>query len=1382
MLKLMVSMMFSGLLLISAAFPPFSAEAQETQWTDLEADFNFSSRPTLDRINRQYSSVVTITNTSAEDISAPMRLLLDASSHDLANGDGESDGVAYKLLETASLNAGESATVVLKFELKRAAFNMTLRLQSERQTANGVLNLDTNQIAIFYKRADGNYDDWGLHLWNAEGCGNYAMPTTQSVHFSNWPNPLPADGVHPQYGAYYIMTIEPGASCYNFIMHKGDVKALGEANGKFDPAQSTEGFTFDGFPEVWYTPLTQRPLSIDGARAHWVDNDSILWLTDTNAASFALFYSASADLSIVDGDALNGNTSIEMQLGDAEDHHKQTMPHLLEFSEFAIATDDAQAKIIAKQQLLAVAKDADGKVLDITRVQIPRLLDFLYTRLEDDADEANLGVTYSGDLAKAAVWAPTATNVKIQLFNKAKVMVSNQAMSVDDTTGIWTFEAPTSEIDRLFYRYEISVYHPLTQNNEVLYATDPYSVSLSTNGRFSQFVNLDDLDATDLVPEGWADHQAPSFGSPESMLIYETHIRDFSILDESTASEYRGKYMAFTQSDSVPVKHLATLREAGMTHVHLLPANDIATINEDPSQRVELTNTVAELCAKVADAPVCGNESDSTSLLDVLKSYDPSTTQAQALVEAMRGLDGFNWGYDPHHFAAPEGSYATDSDGEARIKEMRAMIMALHELDFVVVLDVVYNHTASSGLFDNSVLDKVVPGYYQRLSETTGGIENSTCCENTAAEHRMMGKLMNDSLVSFAKHFGFDSFRFDLMGHVPKQAILDARAAVQAVDPDTYFYGEGWNFGEVVNNRRFEQGTQFNMAGTQIGTFNDRLREAVRSAELFKANGSLHEQDIMRLSMAGNLESYEWVSASGTYLSGKDYLWNGSPAAYAKDPADSINYISKHDNETLWDQLQYNLPSEMSLSDRTRVQGIALSIPLFSQGIPFLHMGSELLRSKSMDRNTYDAGDWFNRVDFNGLESTWNIGLPLAQDNQNNWPAISPISANPNSDIDANSIALAKAMFTDFLKIRSSSPLFALTTADDVSQRVKFHNVGPEQIQGLIVMSLDDGLGLADLDSNNDAILVMVNGTNSTQTFSVNNASGFSLHPVQQSSEDARVASASASGNNFTVPALSSVVFVKAQDNVQGFGLSALPPYGEQAIFVRGSMNDWDTTDEMVYRGSEQYSVEITLAVGDYEFKVANEGFDSVNIGGGFNVSIGTPSTLTNFANNLSVTIAQEALYEFALDATDPDSPVLTISSDAITPPPDTGPYTNTFYLRGSMNGWGTPNNSEFVYQGDNVYQVTVALDEQRHAFKIAAADWSSPNIGGTTSGQTIVLDTPWDVVNSVASNDLAVDIVAPGNYIFTLDANNANNPVLRILQDMQALRQDPTSEVVSSQ
>jgi pullulanase/glycogen debranching enzyme len=246
------------------------------------------------------------------------------------------------------------------------------------------------------------------------------------------------------------------------------------------------------------------------------------------------------------------------------------------------------------------------------------------------------------------------------------------------------------------------------------------------------------------------------------------------------------------------MKHLKELAAAGVTHVHLLPVFDFATIPELPADRA---------------VPNCD-----------LPALAPDSDQQQACVGAVRAKDGYNWGYDPLHYTTPEGGYASNPDGAARDAEFKAMVDALHAIGLRVVMDVVYNHTSTP-----SPLEPIVPGYYHRLN-LDGSVATSTCCLNTAPEHTMMGKLVVDSVRTWAGAYGIDGFRFDLMGHHPKANILAVRSALDQLPNgrSILLYGEGWNFGEVADNARVVQATQRNMAGTGVGTFNDRLRDAVR--------------------------------------------------------------------------------------------------------------------------------------------------------------------------------------------------------------------------------------------------------------------------------------------------------------------------------------------------------------------------------------------------------------------------------------------------------------------------------------------------------------------------------------------------------------------------
>ncbi|MDW1913079.1 DUF3372 domain-containing protein, partial [Vibrio sp. 707] len=204
-------------------------------------------------------------------------------------------------------------------------------------------------------------------------------------------------------------------------------------------------------------------------------------------------------------------------------------------------------------------------------------------------------------------------------------------------------------------------------------------------------------------------------------------------------------------------------KDAGLTTLHILPAFDIATVDEEAANRVDITDTVGKLCGIKPEASVCDEVDGAKVIEDVLNSYDPATGSAQALMNDLRMLDSFNWGYDPFHYTVPEGSYATDPNGSKRILEFREMVQATHKMKLKLIMDVVYNHTNASGINDKSVLDKIVPGYYHRLNVNTGGVENSTCCDNTATENLMMGKLMVDSLKVWADDYKVDGFRFDLM-------------------------------------------------------------------------------------------------------------------------------------------------------------------------------------------------------------------------------------------------------------------------------------------------------------------------------------------------------------------------------------------------------------------------------------------------------------------------------------------------------------------------------------------------------------------------------------------------------------------------------------------
>jgi len=431
---------------------------------------------------------------------------------------------------------------------------------------------------------------------------------------------------------------------------------------------------------------------------------------------------------------------------------------------------------------------------------------------------------------------------------------------------------------------------------------------------------------------------------------------------------------------------------------------------------------------------------------------------------------------------------------------------------------------------------------------------------------------MIDGVRTWAREYKIDAFRFDLMGHHMKADMLELRQALDSLTvagdgvdgPAVYLYGEGWNFGEVANNARGVNATQGNMAGTGIGTFNDRLRDAVRGGSAFDGgealrrgqgfvNGLYYEPnelgaadaaskdalllmaDRITVGMAGNLRTFKLVDRTGATKTGASIAYNGSPTGYTLDPQEVINYVDKHDNQTLFDINAYHARTGTTMADRVRMQAVAMAIPMLGQGIPFLHMGIDLLRSKSMERDSYDSGDWFNRVDFSYTTNNWNVGLPSKDKDQANWGVIGAILDDDAIAPTKAHIEATAAHLLELLAIRASSPLFRLRTAADVQKRLYQRNIGPDQNPGVLFFTLSDATcGGDDLDPAVDGIVIFINTRPAQAEFVLDGASGWQLHPVQAASADATVRAATFSGSTFTVPARTAAVFIKPQGGTRG--------------------------------------------------------------------------------------------------------------------------------------------------------------------------------------------------------------------------------------------------------
>lgn len=876
------------------------------------------------------------------------------------------------------------------------------------------------------------------------------------------------------------------------------------------------------------------------SRAHWLAQDTLVvpkalaGAGDPTGLTYTLEHSPEATLAVADGEVVGGGEPVELELDPAglTDEQAAKFPHLADFAVLRpVGVDrDAAASLLTEQ--LRVAQRLDGELTGFTGVQLPGVLDDLYA---DALASTPLGATVTGLDSTVRLWAPTARSVSLQVWDSGATgdpaVIPAEWHAAD---GTWSVDGPSVGDE---YRWSVEVYAPTTGKIEVNSVTDPYSVALTTNSARSVVVNLDDAS---LRPGQWAETPAPVVERPVDRAIYELHVRDFSITDESVPEAERGTYRAFTR-DSAGTAQLRQLADAGINTVHLLPTFDIATIEENRAAQA---------------TPACD-----------LASFGPASPDQQACINGIRDLDGFNWGYDPFHFQAPEGSYAVDPNGGARVAEFREMVGALHGMGLQVVLDEVYNHTAASGQGEKSVLDKVVPGYYQRLN-AAGNVETSTCCQNIATEHEVAEKLMVDSVVLWAREYKVDGFRFDLMGHHSRENMLAIRAALNELTLEddgvdgsaVYLYGEGWNFGEVANDALFEQATQGQLGGTGIGTFNDRLRDGVHGGSPV-AGDSKFEQgfgtglagepngmptrddirnlgqqtDLVKLGLAGNLRDFEFTGHDGVVKTGAEVDYNNAPAGYADEPDEVINYVDAHDNETLYDLGVFKLPTDTSMADRIRMNTLSLATVTFSQTPSFWHAGTELLRSKSLDRNSYNSGDWFNRIDWTGQESTFGSGLPMQSDNEDHWEFMKPLLADPALKPGASDIAAAEASALDLLRVRSSVDLLQLGSAELIEQKVSFPNSGTDATDGLIVMLIDDLVG-EDVDAELEGALVVFNASPEAITEQVDGLAGrdFALNDVQAGGADEVVKGTGwdAASGTLTLPARTAAVLVDEQEPV----------------------------------------------------------------------------------------------------------------------------------------------------------------------------------------------------------------------------------------------------------
>ncbi|MFM2359437.1 MAG: type pullulanase [Bacteroidota bacterium] len=510
----------------------------------------------------------------------------------------------------------------------------------------------------------------------------------------------------------------------------------------------------------------------------------------------------------------------------------------------------------------------------------------------------DLGVTYQKQAAVFRIWSPVATGIKINIYRQGdggeKLLELNLEKAI---AGTWLGSAKG---DFKNHYYTIQVKFDSGWSKEI---SDPYSIAVGVNGKRSMII-----DPKDANPLKWALDKSPAFSATNAAtdaVIYELHIRDLSS-HSSSGIIHKGKYLGLAETNTQYQNYatgLQHIKELGVTHVHLLPFFDYNSVDESKPEK-----------------------------------------------------NHYNWGYDPGHYNAPEGSYSTDpTDGLVRMRELKTMIAAMHKNQLRVVMDVVYNHTALSATSNFNIL---VPGYYYRQNEK-GGFSDATACGNElASERSMVRHFMLQSLSYWVKHYHIDGFRFDLMGVHDIATMNLISKELHALKPDILLYGEGWTASgsPLPDSLRALKKNASKL--NRIAVFGDDFRDGIKGSVFEeKDRGFVSGKPDMEMSVKFGIVAackHPQIDYNGI---------NYSKSAYAKEPWQSVTYCECHDNHTLADKLKISA-KEATTVEVESMHRLALTLVLTSQGIPFLHAGTEFMRSKNGVENSYQSGDSINAIDW----------------------------------------------------------------------------------------------------------------------------------------------------------------------------------------------------------------------------------------------------------------------------------------------------------------------------------------------------------------------------------------------------------------------------------
>ena len=717
-----------------------------------------------------------------------------------------------------------------------------------------------NQLSLYWTKKSIDFDTSDMWIW-FKGKDGKSYP------------------MHPcAYGAKVVVNVPEDVEEVGFIVRTG-VTDLGSTNW----GTATKDFDGDRF-----VPMTGGDVSVflkSGDETIYYSEDGGMTLTQKLNFKFA---------GIVAENQIKYSIEPAARIASLEEIEVKANGQPVAIEKLSSLNNNVISGVITTKENLDIAaaitvsiQGYGEKVAMPTAIFDSPAFEAKYTYAGDD-----LGAYIHDDHTIFKVWAPTASRVVLNLFEAGDGGTAFANVDMNKAAqGVWTADYACGH--GTYYTYTVTTAVGAQE------AVDPYARAVGVNGDRGMVI---DLPSTD--PQGFRDETFDAgLASYRDAVIWEVHVRDFS--NTIASSKYPGKYLAFTETgltngagQPVGVDYVKAL---GVTHVHLQPVYDYATVDETKS-------------------------------------------------------DTFNWGYDPKNYNAPEGSYSTDPyHGEVRVNEFKQMVQALHENGLAVVMDVVYNHTYSQ----DSNLNRIVPYYYYRYTNTGDSSNGSGCGNETASERRMFRKYMVDSVTYWQTEYHIDGFRFDLMGLHDVDTMQAIEKAVHKLNPQAILYGEGWTGGTTPlnENKRAVQANISKVKASQgaiggVAVFNDAIRDGLKGSVFdAKAKG--------------------WISGNVTKDGANRVLFgvtggNHTGASWKVDDALMINYMSSHDNRTLWDILK-NADPNATVTERLAMNRLGASLVLMSRGTPFFLAGEEMLRTKGGNENSYNASDAVNNIDWAAL-------------------------------------------------------------------------------------------------------------------------------------------------------------------------------------------------------------------------------------------------------------------------------------------------------------------------------------------------------------------------------------------------------------------------------